>query len=526
MFVASMDCLLTYNFTCVNSTYAQFNVSSVIFGDVIDPNLLNIGDNSNLESITSTSHPIPSPILVSIQHCIITAIILGAIILSTITGNILVIAAVILEKNLHSVAYYLFVSLAVADLMVATMVMPIAVLKEVTRSWVLGNVVCDIWVMIDLLCCTASILHLVAIALDRYWAITNLDYATKRTPGRVLVLIFIIWIISILISSSHSFPIFRNKQGRLSGQCQIIGNVTYTIISTVGAFYIPLIGMCIIYWRIFQAAKFRIRRKAFNTNPPVSPISIHEQHEMLSSPQSSTPNHHMDRLHSPFNHIKFLKRSHSISHHSNEIEPDNLSTYSTSTNHHNDYQLKSLKTTSFCFLQKKPKRHSVDPLHSRTNHTIPSTQPLLTSTYQNDLTIPINTINNPLATPNSSPSSSPRFPHTHIVITDTNNIPMSKSPLSLTRKKNDIKRERKATKVLGVVMGCFILCWLPFFIEETVCGIFHLTINEKIISVLTWLGYLNSMLNPVIYTIFAPDFRQAFGKILFGNYKKRSRLKT
>ncbi|CAF4267309.1 unnamed protein product, partial [Rotaria sp. Silwood2] len=121
MFVASMDCLLTYNFTCVNSTYAQFNVSSVIFGDVIDPNLLNIGDNSNLESITSTSHPIPSPILVSIQHCIITAIILGAIILSTITGNILVIAAVILEKNLHSVAYYLFVSLAVADLMVATM---------------------------------------------------------------------------------------------------------------------------------------------------------------------------------------------------------------------------------------------------------------------------------------------------------------------------------------------------------------------------------------------------------------------
>jgi 5-hydroxytryptamine receptor 1 len=51
--------------------------------------------------------------------------------------------------------------------------MPIAVLKEVTRSWVLGSIICDAWVMIDLLCCTASILHLVAIALDRYWAITN-----------------------------------------------------------------------------------------------------------------------------------------------------------------------------------------------------------------------------------------------------------------------------------------------------------------------------------------------------------------
>lgn len=51
--------------------------------------------------------------------------------------------------------------------------MPIAVLKEVTRSWVLGKIICDAWVMIDLLCCTASILHLVAIALDRYWSITN-----------------------------------------------------------------------------------------------------------------------------------------------------------------------------------------------------------------------------------------------------------------------------------------------------------------------------------------------------------------
>ncbi|CAF1112087.1 unnamed protein product [Rotaria sordida] len=524
MFVISMDCLLTYNFTCVNSTYVQLNTSSIIYGNVIDPTLLNIDDNSNIQSITSTTYPISSPILVSVQHCIITSIILGGIILSTITGNILVIAAVILEKNLHSVAYYLFVSLAVADLMVATMVMPIAVLKEVTRLWVLGNIVCDIWVMIDLLCCTASILHLVAIALDRYWAITNLDYATKRTPGRVLRLICIIWMISILIASSHSFPIFRNKQGHLSGQCQIIGNVTFTIIATVGAFYIPLIGMCIIYWKIFQAAKFRIRRKAFNTNQPVTPTLTHEQHEMLSSSPTSTPNNHTDRLHSPLNHLKFFKRRHSISHQSNDIEPDNFSTYSLTTNYQNDYQLKSLKkTSSFSFLKKKSKNNYENQIHQQqTNHTIPSIRPLLTS---NDLTIPINTINNPLSTPTSSPSSSPRFHHKHIIITDTNNTMITKSPALSSRKKIDIKRERKATKVLGVVMGCFILCWLPFFIEETVCGIFHLTINEKIISVLTWLGYLNSMLNPVIYTIFAPDFRQAFGKILFGKYRKRSRLK-
>jgi hypothetical protein len=122
MFVDSMDCFLTYNLSCVNGTFAQLNSSSVVFGDVLDPSVIPSGDSLNNDLTSSTNHPISSSILVSVQHCIFTALILGTIILATITGNIFVIAAVKLEKSLHSVAYYLFVSLAVADLMVASMV--------------------------------------------------------------------------------------------------------------------------------------------------------------------------------------------------------------------------------------------------------------------------------------------------------------------------------------------------------------------------------------------------------------------
>ena len=122
MFVDSMDCFLTYNLSCVNGTFAQFNSSSVVVGDALDPSVINSGDILNNDPTSSSNQPISSSILVSVQHCIFTALILGAIILATITGNILVIAAVKLEKSLHSVAYYLFVSLAVADLMVAVMV--------------------------------------------------------------------------------------------------------------------------------------------------------------------------------------------------------------------------------------------------------------------------------------------------------------------------------------------------------------------------------------------------------------------
>ena len=50
------------------------------------------------------------------------------------------------------------------------------------------------------------------------------------------------------------------------------------------------------------------------------------------------------------------------------------------------------------------------------------------------------------------------------------------------------------------------------------------TIMESPLStVLTWSGYLNSMLNPVIYTIFSPDFRGAFKKILFGKYHSKKK---
>jgi octopamine/tyramine receptor len=38
--------------------------------------------------------------------------------------------------------------------------------------------------------------------------------------------------------------------------------------------------------------------------------------------------------------------------------------------------------------------------------------------------------------------------------------------------------------------------------------------SEKLVNFITWLGYLNSALNPVIYTIFNLDFRRAFKKLL------------
>jgi len=76
------------------------------------------------------------------------------------------------------------------------------------------------------------------------------------------------------------------------------------------------------------------------------------------------------------------------------------------------------------------------------------------------------------------------------------------------------KKEKRATLILGLIMGSFILCWLPFFLLYILTPICDCHIPHIAFASAFWLGYMNSALNPVIYTIFNKDFRRAFRRIL------------
>lgn len=97
-------------------------------------------------------------------------------------------------------------------------------------------------------------------------------------------------------------------------------------------------------------------------------------------------------------------------------------------------------------------------------------------------------------------------------------IPKQHKPRDPEREKRRIarKKEKRATLILGLIMGSFIACWLPFFflyILKAACRI--CVIPGSAFAIAFWLGYMNSVLNPVIYTIFNKDFRRAFRRILF-----------
>uniref|UniRef100_A0A8C7F2E3 Adrenoceptor beta 3b n=1 Tax=Oncorhynchus kisutch TaxID=8019 RepID=A0A8C7F2E3_ONCKI len=74
-------------------------------------------------------------------------------------------------------------------------------------------------------------------------------------------------------------------------------------------------------------------------------------------------------------------------------------------------------------------------------------------------------------------------------------------------------KEHKAIKTLGIIMGTFTLCWLPFFVSNII-KVFDPDIpTREVFILLNWLGYLNSGLNPIIYC-HSPEFRSAFRNLL------------
>ncbi|XP_038046133.1 D(1) dopamine receptor-like [Patiria miniata] len=78
---------------------------------------------------------------------------------------------------------------------------------------------------------------------------------------------------------------------------------------------------------------------------------------------------------------------------------------------------------------------------------------------------------------------------------------------------NNQKGEHKAAKTLGAILGVFVFCWLPFFVVNCILPFCKECISGAVFTIVLWLGWINSSLNPLIYAT-NREFRTAFKRLL------------
>ncbi|EDW24370.1 GL24113 [Drosophila persimilis] len=516
----------------------------------------------------------------TLTHIVIASIIVTILMIIIVVGNMLVIIAIATEKSLKNIQNWFIASLAVADFFLGLIIMPFSLANELMGYWIFGSWWCDIHSAMDVLLCTASIMNLCLISLDRYWSITKaVDYLKSRTPARAAVMITAVWIMSALICIP---PLLGWKVKMPEGplpKCELSEDIGYVLYSALGSFYIPSCIMVFVYIRIYFAAKARARRgikkhprktnneqvTSFTTankkgtipmpsSSAASALQLHQQRQIATietPPNSATLPMQITNARAAWPHVPVppsMGSNNSINalnNNNGSVEAANnagggvggasgaaLGTTVTSSNELRvspiggrcralsvgvdtdmvsefDPSSSDSGVVSRCAVVKPLKFRLCQPIFGRKSN----------QQRRNESKAAAAAASAKSPTPSAAAVAKNQQQQQVVKAELEPAIPKTPKPRDPEKEKRRIarKKEKRATLILGLIMGSFIACWLPFFflyILVPACSS-HCNIPESAFAIAFWLGYMNSALNPAIYTIFNKDFRRAFRRILF-----------
>ncbi|XP_070832619.1 trace amine-associated receptor 13c-like [Chaetodon trifascialis] len=188
-------------------------------------------------------------------------ILLSTISLFTVALNLLVIISISHFRQLHTPTNLLLLSLAVSDLLVGLLLMPVEIIY-IETCWFLGDILCTLYYVVDYIITSASVANMVLISIDRYIAICDpLHYSTKVTKRRAQICVCLCWVCSvffrILLLNDH-----LEQPGRSNscfGECVVVISYIAGVIDLIFNFIIPITIIVILYMRVFVVAVSQAR---------------------------------------------------------------------------------------------------------------------------------------------------------------------------------------------------------------------------------------------------------------------------
>ena len=172
----------------------------------------------------------------------------------SIGTNSLVCVVFCLYRQLRLIRHYFVINLAVADILIATILIPLLIAAQLTTD---NIALCRCQIVLDIVCGTASLLCLAFISLERYVAVKySLHYHSIVTQRKAMYCMAFIWLYSIIVSCAAFLSLLKDSD---TESCLFVGREYVTFI-TVASFVAPVGVMVISYWNIFLVALTHARR--------------------------------------------------------------------------------------------------------------------------------------------------------------------------------------------------------------------------------------------------------------------------
>ncbi|XP_056100155.1 trace amine-associated receptor 13c-like [Rhinichthys klamathensis goyatoka] len=180
----------------------------------------------------------------------------------TVFLNLLVIISISHFKQLHTPTNLLILSLAVADLIVGLIVIPLMGIRFIESCWYFGETFCSLFLFIVFVVVSASLGNLVFISVDRYIAVSDpLRYTVRVTTDKVVCCIIINWLCSSIYSVIilYNTMLYPDTHNRCYGDCSVSFKLEHVVTDLIVTFVAPSSVIMSIYVKIFCVAKHQAK---------------------------------------------------------------------------------------------------------------------------------------------------------------------------------------------------------------------------------------------------------------------------